>query len=195
MSLYPKELAAHLTALLFVSEEPLAIDTAARVLEVERSAVEAAASYLQQQPPPGLLVQRSNGHLALSSCPRSTPYVERFLGSPEATRLSRAALEVLALVAYWQPVTRAEIESVRGVNSDSAVATLLARGLLVEVGRRETVGHPTLLGTSDDFLRYLGIGSLEELPPLHGFAAALDDRNGHHPGEDAHEEPVFSLSR
>ena len=160
------DLAGHLVALLFVADEPLAIETAARVLEVDRQEVEAAASYLQQHPPLGLIVQRMKDRLVLSTSPRSAVFVERWLGRPEAMRLSRAALETLALIAYHQPLTRAEIEAVRGVSSDSAVATLLARNLIEEVGRRDSPGHPVLFGTTPEFLRYLGIGSLDELPPL-----------------------------
>jgi segregation and condensation protein B len=81
-------------------------------------------------------------------------------------RLSRAALEALAVIAYRQPVTRGEIDAVRGVNSDSAVATLLARSLIAEVGRRDTIGRPALLALTPDCLQYLGLQSLAELPPL-----------------------------
>jgi segregation and condensation protein B len=94
--------------------------------------------------------------------------VERFLGAPPPARLSRAALEALAIVAYRQPVTRGEIDAVRGVDSDSAVSTLLSRGLIAEVGRRETLGRPALLATTPECLQYLGIRSLDELPPLAG---------------------------
>jgi len=93
-------------------------------------------------------------------------FVERLLGGPVVSRLSRAALEVLAIVAYRQPVTRAEIEAVRGVNSERALETLLGRGLVAEVGRRDTVGRPVLLGTTPGFLDYLGLRSLADLPPL-----------------------------
>jgi segregation and condensation protein B len=92
--------------------------------------------------------------------------VERLLGGPAVTRLSRAALEVLAIVAYRQPATRAEIEALRGVNSDRALETLLGRGLVAEVGRRDSVGRPALLGTTPAFLDYLGLRSLADLPPL-----------------------------
>jgi segregation and condensation protein B len=81
-------------------------------------------------------------------------------------RLSRAALEALAVIAYRQPVTRGEIDTVRGVNSDSAVATLLARSLIAEVGRRDTIGRPALLALTPECLQYLGLQSLAELPPL-----------------------------
>jgi segregation and condensation protein B len=104
--------------------------------------------------------------LQLTTAPTASAAVERYLGSPPPVRLSRAALEALAVIAYRQPVTRGEIDSVRGVNSDSAVATLLTRGLVTEVGRRETVGRPALLATTPECLQYLGLKSLAELPPL-----------------------------
>lgn len=160
------DLLPHLVALLFVSDEPLALETAARVLAVERPALEAAVERLAQAPPPGLTLLRSNGHLQLATAPECAPTVERLLGTPERGRLSKAALEVLAIIAYRQPITRAEIEAVRGVNSDRALAALLQRELVEEVGRKETVGRPALFGTTIRFLQYLGISSLAELPPL-----------------------------
>ncbi|HEY7062917.1 MAG TPA: SMC-Scp complex subunit ScpB [Chloroflexota bacterium] len=166
----PDELIAHLTALLYAAEEPLPLEQAARVLEAAPAEVVAAAERLEAQPPPGLAVQRHGGALRLVTAPTSAPYVEQLLGGPGVTRLSRAALEVLAIVAYRQPVTRAEIEALRGVNSERALDTLLRRGLVAEVGRRETVGRPVLLGTTPALLDYLGLASLAELPPL-GMAA------------------------
>jgi len=159
-------LLAHLTALLYAAEEPLPLDEAARVLEVAPAEVEAAAARLAASPPPGLAVQWHGAALRLVTAPSSARYVERLLGGPGVTRLSRAALEVLAIVAYRQPVTRAELEALRGVNSERALDTLLRRGLVAEVGRRETLGRPVLLGTTPAFLDYLGLSSLAELPPL-----------------------------
>lgn len=104
--------------------------------------------------------------VTLTTAPASAAVVERFLGSPPPVRLSRAALEALAVIAYKQPVTRGEIDAIRGVNSDSAVTTLLGRSLVAEVGRRETVGRPALLGLTPECLQYLGLRSLDELPPL-----------------------------
>ena len=86
--------------------------------------------------------------------------------SDDVRNLSRAALEVLAVIAYRQPATRAEIEAIRGVNGDRAISTLLARGLIEEVGRRETVGRPVMFGTTLGFLEHLGLRSLEDLPPV-----------------------------
>jgi segregation and condensation protein B len=111
-------------------------------------------------------LQRFADRLQLITAPASAAVVERYLGSPPPVRLSRAALEALAVVAYRQPVTRGEIDAIRGVNSDSALATLIGRGRGAEVGRRETVGRPTLLAVTSECLQYLGLRSLEELPPL-----------------------------
>ncbi len=160
------EVVGHLTALLYAADEPLPLDQAARLLEVPLAVVRAAAEQLDASPPPGLAVQRHGEALRLVTAPASARYVERLLGGPTVSRLSRAALEVLAIVAYRQPVTRAELEALRGVNSDRALETLLGRGLVAEVGRRDTVGRPALLGTTPAFLDYLGLRSLADLPPL-----------------------------
>jgi segregation and condensation protein B len=159
-------LVGHLTALLFVADEPLEVRSLARVLEVSPATVEAAVAELMAAPPPGLLLQRQGSSLQLVTAPASAPFVRRLRGHAEAQRLSRAAMEVLSIVAYRQPVTRAEIEAVRGVNSDHALETLLARGVVGELGRRETVGRPAEFGTTLEFLRLAGLASLEELPPL-----------------------------
>jgi segregation and condensation protein B len=159
-------LMAHLTALLFAAEEALPLDQAARLLEAAPADVAAAAAALTAAPPPGLAVQRHGAALRLVTAPASARYVERLLGGPGVTRLSRAALEVLAIVAYRQPVTRAEIDGLRGVNSERALDTLLRRGLVAAVGRRETIGRPMLLGTTTGLLDYLGLTSLDDLPPL-----------------------------
>jgi segregation and condensation protein B len=92
--------------------------------------------------------------------------VERFLGLEATTRLSRAALETLAIIAYQQPVTRPVVDSVRGVNSDGVIKSLLSKGLLQEVGRSEGPGRPILFGTTPEFLQHFGLNSLSELPSL-----------------------------
>jgi segregation and condensation protein B len=160
------ELAGHLVALLFAAAGPVTPDDAARLLEVDPERLERICELLDQEPPLGLALQRGPDRLQLTTAPTSTPVIERYLGAPPPVRLSRAALEALAVIAYRGPATRGEVDAVRGVNSDSAVGTLLGRNLVAEVGRRETVGRPALLAITPECLQYLGLRSLEELPPL-----------------------------
>lgn len=160
------ELAAHLVALLFAAAGPIGPHDAARLLDIGLERLDQVCDLLDCQPPTGLVLQRFDDRLQLTTAPASAAVVERYLGAPPPVRLSRAALEALAVIAYRQPVTRGEIDAIRGVNSDSAVATLLGRNLVNEVGRRETVGRPALLGVTAECLQYLGLRSLAELPPL-----------------------------
>jgi len=159
-------LAGHLVALLFAAATPLTVFDVARILDIPHERLAEVCELLEREPPTGLALQRFEDRLQLTTAPASGALIERFLGEPPPVRLSRAALEALAVIAYRQPVTRGEIDTVRGVNSDSAVATLLSRSLVAEVGRRETVGRPALLALTPECLQYLGVHSLAELPPL-----------------------------
>jgi segregation and condensation protein B len=162
----PERLAAMLESLLFVADEPLEFGVLARSLGVSRAvAVEAVDGLAAQCGDRGVRVQRSGELVQLVTAPEAAPYVERFL-EMDHHRLSTAALESLAIVAYRQPVTRAAISSIRGVDSDGVVATLIARGLVEEVGRAKTVGHPALLSTTVRFLEYFGLEKPDDLPPL-----------------------------
>jgi len=100
------------------------------------------------------------------TAPEATAYIERFLGLSVSGKLSTAALETLGIIAYKQPITRPEIEAIRGVNSDGVLRTLLSKGLIEEVGRLDTVGHPIQYGTTFEFLKYFAIKGLDELPAL-----------------------------
>jgi segregation and condensation protein B len=159
-------LEAQLVAVLFVAAGPVSRSDLARTLEIAPEMLDRALGELARNPPLGLSLVEHRQELSLTTAPGVASAVERFLGTPTPVRLSRAALETLAIIAYQQPVTRGAVEAVRGVNSDSAVATLLGRGLIAEVGRKETVGRPTLLATTPECLHYLGLTSLGELPPL-----------------------------
>lgn len=114
----------------------------------------------------GITIMESQGVYHLTTKPEHSPYFKKLLTTPQMTKLSQAALETLAIIAYRQPITRVEIEEVRGVNSDRPVQTLLARSLIEETGRKDAVGRPILFGTGKDFLTYFGLTSLEELPEL-----------------------------
>lgn len=160
-------LKALVESLLFVANGPVEIARLQRTLEVERAEVEAALNALAGDGEArGVRLQRKGDAFQMVTIPMAAPYVERFLGIEQSGKLSTAALETLAIVAYLQPVTRAKIEAIRGVNSDRALATLQLRGLVEEVGRLETVGRPALFGTTFEFLQHFGFMSAQELPPL-----------------------------
>ena len=156
-----------LESLLFVAQEPVDVGVLARVLRVEtgqvKEAVESLASECRER---GIRVQRDGLCVQMVTDPEAAPYVERLLGLDHQQRLSHAALEALAIIAYRQPITRAAVDGIRGVNSDRAVATLIARGLVEEVGRANTPGRPALLGTTVHFLEHFGLESPQDLPPL-----------------------------
>jgi segregation and condensation protein B len=156
-----------LETLLFVADGPVDIARIQRALEIGPAEAEALVARLSDgYRDRGVRLQRRGDTLQLVSAPEAAEYVERFLGLAEGARLSAAALETLAIVAYRQPATRAQIEAVRGVNADYAIRSLLARNLIQEIGRLETVGRPVVFGTTIEFLQYFGLESLERLPAL-----------------------------
>ena len=160
-------LEALIESLLFVADGAVPVGRLAEALEVPVREVEAALSNLAESyRMRGLSVQRFREKVQLTTSPSAAVKVERFLGLAAATPLSRAALEALAIVAYQQPVTRPQIEAVRGVNSDSVIKNLLTKGLIEESGRAEGPGRPVLYSTTPEFMQHFGLTSLEELPPL-----------------------------
>lgn len=153
--------------LLFVAAEPVAINQLASAIECSVAEVEAALVSLKEMcQERGIRIQRQGQKVQLVSAPELTTYIENFLGLSISGKLSTPALETLAMVAYRQPITRPEIEAIRGVNSDGVLRTLISKGLVEEVGRLDTVGHPALFGTTFEFLRYFGLEDLKNLPPL-----------------------------
>lgn len=160
-------LAARVEALLFVAPAAVGLSQLASALEVTSREIELALEWLdgafEQR---GMQIQRSNRSVQLTTAPSMASDIERFLELEETSRLSRAALEVLAIIAYQQPVTRPQIDSIRGVNSDSVLRTLLRHGLVEEVGRTEAPGRPILYSTTTEFLSHFGLASRDELPPL-----------------------------
>jgi segregation and condensation protein B len=166
----PLSLAALIEGLLFVSSEPVPVGRLAEALEVAPEQVEEALAELREATHNGhvrgLRVQRRGDRVQLTTRPECAPFVEKFLGLQLMSRLSKPALETLAIIAYQQPVTRPEIEMIRGVNCDGVIQTLLSKGLIEEVGRLETAGRPIQYGTTFAFLQHFGLSSLDDLPPL-----------------------------
>ena len=161
------ELTASLEAILFVS--PVAVTTAqlAAALEISSAEIEEGLIRLEADyQSRGLRLQRHAGRLQLTTAPEVSEVVERFLGLEITSHLSRAALEALSIVAYQQPVTRPQVDSIRGVNSDGVMKSLLHKGLIQDVGRAPGPGRPILYASTPEFLQHFGLSSLEELPPL-----------------------------
>lgn len=161
------ELAKIIEAILFVSGEPVQLGAVARALEVTELEVSAAADELASDYDynrRGICLKRFGSHIQLSTRPDYAPQIEKLLQPIQKQSLSQAALETLAVVAYKQPVTRLDIEAVRGVKCDYSVQSLMNKGLIEEVGRKETLGRPILYGTTDAFLSHFGLASLEDLP-------------------------------
>ena len=170
-----------LEALLFLADEPVAAGELAEALDMEPAEVEDACqqladSYRAEQR--GLAVRRAGGGWRMYTAEPAWPVVERHVLAGRTGRLSSAALETLAVVAYKQPITRAEVGEIRGVNADAAIRSLVARDDLEEVGRQDSPGLPVLYGTTRRFLEDIGLDELEELPDL-----------ADHLPEDAPDEP------
>lgn len=161
----PLELRDVLHALLFVADAPLDLETLCRATGAPPDAVHEALQQLHEMlASQGAiqLVQLAGGY-QLATKPEYAPYIARLL-SPPAKRLSRAALETLAIIAYEQPVTQAQIDALRGVDSSHVVRQLLERGLIQEVGRKDTPGKPVMYGITTNFLHYFGLNSIADLP-------------------------------
>lgn len=160
-------LSVKLEALLFVAPEPVTIAQLATALDVAPSVIERGLNELDASlANRGLRLQRHGGRFQLTTAPQLAELIERFLGLEATTHLSRAALETLAIIAYQQPVTRPQIDAIRGVNSDSMMKSLLHKGLILESGRADGPGRPILYSTTPEFLQHFGLNSILEMPPL-----------------------------
>ena len=162
----PEELLPILEAVLFVADAPIEVAALARTVNAPKQEVlDRLADLAEACRDRGVRLQQTGDLVQLVSAPRTAAYVERFLGL-EHPPLTNASLETLAIIAYRQPMTRAGIESVRGVDCDGPIRTLIARGLIEEVGRAPVIGRPTLFGTTVRFLEYFGLEKPDDLPPL-----------------------------
>jgi segregation and condensation protein B len=166
-----EQLLARLEALLFVAPGSVTAAQLAVALELPIRQIEKSLDFLehhlqQTSPSRGVRLQRHQNRFQLTTAPEMAADVENFLGLEITGRLSRAALEALAIIAYQQPVTRPEIDAIRGVNSDGVLKSLLSKGLIQEIGRAERPGRPILYSSTSEFLQNFGLNSLTELPPL-----------------------------
>ena len=161
------KLKASLEAVLFVAPVAVTLSQLATALDITEREVEKVLSQLEDDyQDRGLRIQRHAGRIQLTTAPETGESVERFLGLEISTYLSQAALEALSIVAYEQPVTRPLVDSIRGVNSDGVMKSLLHKGLIQDVGRADGPGRPILYATTPEFLQQFGLNTLQEMPPL-----------------------------
>ena len=161
------QLAAAIESLLFVSGRPLERAELRKLLDSDDVRLSSALQMLErdlEEQGRGIRLQRLGEQVQLVTAPQNAHYVASLLGLPMTAKLTTAGLETLAVIAYRQPITRSQIEAVRGVNSDRALASLLQHGLVAEVGRAQTVGRPALFATTAEFLQQFGLTCLEQLP-------------------------------
>jgi len=157
-------------ALLFASgDEGLSLKQLVTVLDLEEQEVVEIMKDLEKgyrEKERGIELVEVAGHYQLTTKKEHAPYLKRLVETPANTSLSQAALETLAIIAYRQPITRAEVEEIRGVKTERPIHTLVTKALIKEVGRAEGTGRAILYGTTKEFLEYFGLKSIEELPPL-----------------------------
>jgi segregation and condensation protein B len=177
MSEMPPQLRGAVEALLFVSDEPVSAARLARLLEAAPGEVESALASLAEEyreSERGFQLREVAGGWRLYTHPAHHDLIEQYVLSWDTRRLSQAALEALAVVAYHQPVSRAGVNAVRGVNSEGVVASLIEKGLVREVGRDKNQGNAILYGTTRNFLEKFGLKEISDLPPLEEFSPDLD---------------------
>jgi segregation and condensation protein B len=183
------ELESLLEALLFASDSPLSLSLLVETTGAEPIAVAAALEALRlelDKSERGVQLEEMGGGWILVTREKHAPWIKKLLQGKRKSRLSRASLETLAIVTYKQPVTRPEIESIRGVDSGSALATLLEREMITIRGRSDVVGRPLLYGTTVEFLSYFGLRDLKDLPRPEELKAILQAREA-----EAEAEPLF----
>jgi segregation and condensation protein B len=172
-----EELDRTIQALLFTSDKPLSGGVIAGVMEVKEKeiaeAVERINSHLHETGSPVSVRQIAGGYEFLT-LPEYAPHIKKLYKNRFMTRLSRPSLEVLAIIAYKQPITKQEVESIRGVNSDGVYHTLLERKLVKIAGRKEAPGRPLLYATTKEFMGYLGINSMDDLPKIEEIKSILE---------------------
>lgn len=191
-------------ALLFASDAPVGLATLVEVLDgpspAEVTGLLAELKQEYESTERGVALSEIAGGYQILSRRECAPWIDRMLRSRRKARLSRAGLETLAIVAYKQPITKVEIDSIRGVDSSGSLHTLLERNLVLIRGRSKAVGRPLLYGTTPEFLAYMGVNDLEDLPELKELGSVLEERERIHgevepdlaaaPAGDAVEEPA-----
>jgi len=166
--LFSEETKAIIESLLFVSTEPLSVQDIGKLIDLEKKDIQEIILEIQEEYEKDChgfqLTQVAGGYLFTTKV-QYEPYIEKLL-KPQLNTLSHAALETLAIIAYKQPITRGEIEGIRGVKVDKIVSTLVEKKLIEEIGRKEGPGRPIIYGTTKEFLKYFGLNDISQLPKI-----------------------------
>ena len=176
-----------LEALLFLSGEPLKTETIAEALDLQKSEIKASVTRLKKKygGKCGIHLLEYNGKLQFGTNPEYKEEVSAVLNPIREKELSKATLETVAIIAYKQPVTKLEVESIRGVNCDYTMQTLLSLGLIEVVGRKEAIGNPKLYGTTDEFLKRFRLESIEKLPDYDDLLRSIEELKNRHAESDS----------
>ncbi|MCQ2551611.1 MAG: SMC-Scp complex subunit ScpB [Clostridia bacterium] len=180
-----KQIKSALESMMFIWGEPLDIKTAADVFDIDKGEIYTYFKELQEeyeQEKRGILIREVNKAFQFVTREENAQYIERLCTPVKVKRLSQSALEVLAIIAYKQPVTKGEIDAIRGIKSDRVVEGLMRKDLIFEKGRANTIGRPILYATTDTFLKNFGFTSLKELPEIEDIESAVN-----------YQEPVDEL--
>lgn len=183
-----KTIKSAIESMMFVWGDPLDIKAVADIFNIDRNEVYAYCKELQaeyEEEGRGIVIREVNRSFQFVTRRENTDYIERLCTPVKHRKLSQSALEVLAIVAYKQPVTKGEIEAVRGIRCDRVLDGLEKKKLVAEIGRSDAVGRPILYGTTDEFLRQFGFESLKELPAIEDIAGVLEDDGSASDGSDA----------
>ncbi|MEG1859319.1 MAG: SMC-Scp complex subunit ScpB [Christensenellaceae bacterium] len=176
------EISGAIMSALFVAGDAVEISVFAKLLEVDIDEVDFVVQEIineKEQKEEGILLQRIGNKLQLCTNKKYASMIQNLLAPEVRASLSNSVLETLSIVAYKQPVTRMDIDDIRGVRSNYAVSTLVEKGLIVEIGKKNVLGRPALFATTDEFLRHFGITSLDELPKIEPeFTQEIQDENG-----------------
>ncbi len=171
-----------LESLLFINEKPISISELTQIIDVQKNEIESNLTELideYSERKTGICIVRIAGGYQMCSTPDNSPWVKKMYQERNKQKLSIASLETLAIVAYKQPITRIEIEAIRGVKVDAMTRKLSELGLIKIAGKKDVIGKPFLYITTRNFLEYFGINSLKELPSLEEFTAIVPQNNTH----------------
>ncbi|RKD34543.1 SMC-Scp complex subunit ScpB [Thermohalobacter berrensis] len=164
-----REIKSIIEALLFTWGDPLSLEDIASIIEIDKNKVKEIIDSMIDEfnyQRRGIQIIQMNNKYQLSTRPEHYDWIKKLCSPKKNKSLSNAALETLSIIAYKQPITKAEIESIRGVKCDKALSTIIEKNLVKEVGRLEKTGRPILYGTTDEFLKYFGLKSLNDLPQI-----------------------------